>query len=35
MAKWNITMENIFEKRRITIEKNEDENVQLFMYNPF
>ena len=29
MAKWNITMGNILEKRRIKVEKNENENVQL------
>ena len=31
MAQWNITMENMFEKRRIEVETNENENVQLFM----
>ena len=31
MAQWNITMENMLEKRRIEVETNENENVQLFM----
>ena len=31
MAKWNMTMENILEKRRIKVEKNKDENLQLFL----
>ena len=31
MAQWNITMENMLEKRRIKVENNENENVQLFM----
>ena len=33
MTEWNITIKNIFGKRRIKIEKNEDENFQLFMLN--
>ena len=31
MAQRNITMENMLEKRRIEVENNENENVQLFM----
>ena len=31
MVQWNITMENMLEKRRIKVENNENENVQLFM----
>ena len=31
MAKWNMTMGNILEKRRIKVEKNKDENLQLFL----
>ena len=31
MAQWNITMENMLEKRRTEVETNENENVQLFM----
>ena len=31
MAQWNITMENMLEKRRIEVETNENENGQLFM----
>ena len=31
MAQWNITLENMLEKRRIEVETNENENVQLFM----
>ena len=31
MAQRNITMENMLEKRRIEVESNENENVQLFM----
>ena len=31
MAKWNIKLENILEKRRIKFEKNEDKIVQLFI----
>ena len=31
MAKWNIKIENILEKRSIKVEKNKDENVQLFI----
>ena len=30
MAKWNTEMENILEKRRTEVEKNEDKNVQPF-----
>ena len=33
MVKWNIKVENILEKRRIKIEKNEDEHFQLFIEN--
>ena len=32
-AEWNITMENILEKRRIKAEKNKDQNLQLFTQN--
>ena len=28
---WNITMDNILEKRRIKVEKNESENFPHFM----
>ena len=31
MAERNITMENVQYKRRIKVEKNEDDNFQLFM----
>ena len=31
MTKWNIIIENILEKRRIKVEKNVAENVQLFI----
>ena len=31
MVQWNITMENMLEKRRIKVENNENENGQLFM----
>ena len=31
MAKWNIKLENILEKRRIKFEKNEDKIFQLFI----
>ena len=37
MANWKISIENIFEKRRIKVRKNEDENFQLYhkSFNPF
>ena len=28
---WNISMESIFKKRRVQVEKNEDDYVQLFI----
>ena len=31
MAEWNIIMENILKTKKIKVEKNEDENFQLFM----
>ena len=32
-AEWNTSMEDIFEKRRIKVGKNEDEYIQLFIKN--
>ena len=31
MAEWNIEVENVLEKRRIKIEKNEDESFQILI----
>ena len=32
-AEWNTPMEDMFEKRKIKVGKNEDENIQLFIKN--
>ena len=31
MAEWNIKVENILDKRRIRVDKSENENFQLFI----